>query len=68
MNLSLKLFISVLYGSFGLAYFVYGKKQHKFIALLSGLGLMVYPYFVSNKYLLISIGLALIALPFLIRE
>jgi hypothetical protein len=54
----------LLFGSIGLGYFVYGKKQGRFAALLSGAGLMVFPYFVSNAWLSILIGIALMALPF----
>jgi hypothetical protein len=54
----------LLFGAIGLGYFVYGKKQGRFAALLSGAGLMVFPYFVSNAWLGILIGIALMALPF----
>jgi hypothetical protein len=57
----------ILYGSIGMGYFVYGKKQQRVGALLSGVGLMVFPYFVSNVWLSIVIGIALMALPFFIR-
>ena len=57
----------ILYGSIGMGYFVYGKKQHRGVALLSGIALMVFPYFVSNVYLSIVIGIALMGLPFFIR-
>ncbi len=56
---------SLLFGSIGLAYFVYGKRQRKASALLSGIALCVYPYFVANVYLLVAIGAGLLALPFL---
>jgi hypothetical protein len=38
------------------------------MALLSGIGLMVFPFFVSNIWLSIVIGIALMALPFIIRN
>jgi hypothetical protein len=57
----------ILYGSIGMGYFVYGKKQQRILALLSGVGLMVFPYFVSNVWLSIVIGIALMALPFFIQ-
>jgi hypothetical protein len=57
----------VLYGSIGMGYFVYGKKQQRIIALLCGIGLMVFPYVVSNVWFSIAIGIALMALPFLLR-
>jgi hypothetical protein len=57
----------ILYGSIGMGYFVYGKKQQRVIALLAGVGLMVFPYFVSNVWLSIMIGITLMALPFFMR-
>jgi hypothetical protein len=47
---------------------VYGKKQKAMIPLLSGLGLMVIPYFISNPYILVVSGLVLAALPFVIKR
>jgi hypothetical protein len=58
---------SLLFGSIGLGFFVYGKKQKAVVPLFSGLVLMIYPYFVSNSILLVAIGTALVVLPFFIR-
>jgi hypothetical protein len=66
MNASLLLW-SLLFSSIGLGFFVYGKKQKAIVPLLSGLGLMIYPYFVSNTILLVAIGVALMALPYFVR-
>jgi len=66
MNTSLLLW-SLLFSSVGLGFFMYGKKQKAVVPLFSGLGLMVYPYFVSNTILLVSIGAALIMLPYFVR-
>ncbi len=57
----------LLYGSIGLGYFVYGKRQQRFAALLSGIGLMVFPYFVSNVWFSLLIGVSLMALPYFVR-
>lgn len=57
----------LLFSSIGLGYFIYGKRQHSPIPLLCGLGLMVYPYFVSGRLMLIVIGGALSAIPYFIR-
>jgi hypothetical protein len=50
-----------------MGYFVYGKRQGRGIALLSGIGLMVFPYFVTSWFLIVLIGLVLMALPYFIR-
>ncbi len=57
----------MVFGSIGMGYFVYGKKQARAIALLSGIGLCVFPYFVSNVYLMVLIGIAFMAFPFLLQ-
>jgi len=57
----------VVFGSIGLAYFVYGKKQQRFVPLLCGIALMVYPYFISNPVLLVAVGLVISAVPYFFR-
>jgi len=66
MNTSLLLW-SLLFSSVGLGFFMYGKKQKAVVPLFSGLGLMIYPYFISNTILLVAIGAALIVLPYFVR-
>jgi len=61
------LFWAMLLGSVGLGFFVYGKKQKAIVPLLSGLALMIFPYFVSNIYALVMIGIILMAIPYFIR-
>lgn len=61
------LFWAVLFSSIGLGYFVYGKKQKKGIPFIFCIGLMVFPYFVSNAILLVIIGCLISALPYFIR-
>lgn len=57
----------VLFGSIGMGYILYGKKQRRGIALLSGIALCAFPYFVSNAFLMIFIGIVLMALPYFVR-
>ena len=61
------LYWGLLFGSIGLAFFVYGKKQQAFVPLLCGLALMVFPYFVSNTLLLVAVGGVLVILPYFLR-
>ena len=58
-------FVSMVFGIFGMAYFSYGKKQKNFPAMGAGVGLMLYPYFVSSMLAVVVVGLALMAFPFL---
>lgn len=54
---------ALLFSSIGMGYFVYGKKQANKVALLCGIGLMVFPYFTNNDYALVMIGIGLMAVP-----
>jgi hypothetical protein len=56
-----------VFGTFGLAFFVYGKKQGAVVPLVCGLVLMIFPYFVSNTTLLAAIGVSLIVIPYFVR-
>ena len=64
----MSLLVGLIAGLFGTAYFVYGRKQNRSVAMLAGAGLCVYPYFVSNVLGLILIGILLLALPFVVRD
>jgi hypothetical protein len=60
-------FWAFMFGAVGLGYFVYGKKQERLTPLLCGIALMVYPYFVSDTFSIVLIGVVLIAVPFYVR-
>ena len=60
------LWVSVFAGAIGMGYFIYGKRQAKYVPMISGVLLCVYPYFVESLLALSVIGLLLIAAPFLI--
>ena len=53
----------MLFGAIGLGYFIYGKRQSALLPLLCGIGLMVFPYFVSGTLWMLLIGAALMAAP-----
>jgi hypothetical protein len=57
----------VIFGSIGLGFFVYGKKQKAVVPLFCGIGLMVFPYFISNVYMLVLSGVVLAVLPFVVK-
>lgn len=58
----------LLFGSIGLGYFIYGRKQSAPVPLLCGLALMIFPYFVSNIPLLVGVGVLLVAVPYFFRS
>lgn len=57
------LVLGLLFGSIGLGYFIYGRKQSNIVARYSGIALMVFPYFIDSKYAILAVGVALMALP-----
>ena len=60
------LIVSVVAGAIGMGYFIYGKRQVKYVPMISGVLLCVFPYFVENLLALAVIGFLLLAAPFLI--
>ena len=57
----------MLFGAIGGGYMLYGHKQKQLVALVCGLLLMVFPYFVDNAWGLVLIGAALMFIPFKFR-
>jgi hypothetical protein len=62
------LFASIFFGAIGLGAFIYGKKMMHWKAMSLGVALMVYPYFISQTWLLFTIGCVLCAGLFLFRD
>jgi hypothetical protein len=58
---------SVLFGSIGIGYFTYGKKQRHKVASIAGIGLMLFPYFFTSTLLIVIVGVALMSLPYFIK-
>lgn len=58
---------ALLFGAVGIGYFTYGRRQDHKSALLAGIALMIYPYFVSGTVAMVAVGAALLALPFLLK-
>jgi hypothetical protein len=57
----------LLFGSIGIGFLIYGRKQGAVVPLICGLSLMIFPYFVSDTILLITVGIMLIAIPYFVR-
>jgi hypothetical protein len=57
----------LIFGSIGLGYIIYGRRQKNIVLFLAGLALLAFPYFVSGTFALIAIGLILIFVPFIIK-
>lgn len=61
------LLLGLLFGSVGLGFFIYGRKQRAVVPLICGFVLMVVPYFISNALVLFCIGAVLVAIPYFVR-
>ena len=62
------LFGQVLFGAIGLAAFIYGRKRPSFKAMLLGVAIMTYSYFVPETWMLYTIGVVLTACLFVFRD
>lgn len=57
----------VLFGSIGVGFFIYGRKQKAVVPLCAGVALCVFPYFIGNVYVLVLVGVVLMAIPYFVR-
>lgn len=62
------LFAAILFSTIGFLAFRYGKKEMLWQPMAIGIVLMVYPYFVSQTWLLYVIGCALSAGLYIFRD
>ncbi len=61
------LIFGCLFSCVGLGFFTYGKKQRSVVPLGCGIGLMIFPYFISDIKLVLLIGIALMLIPYFVR-
>jgi hypothetical protein len=60
------LVVGVISGAFGIAYFVYGKRQSKVVPIIAGVLLCIYPYMTEDLFALCAIGALLLAAPLVV--
>lgn len=56
----------IFFGIIGSGYFMYGRKAQNPVALLAGVALCVFPYFVDGLWWTLLIGTMLAAAPFVV--
>lgn len=61
------LLLAMAFSAVGLGYFIYGRRQRAPVPLVCGIGLMVFPYFVSSAWITVLVGGALMAVPYFVR-
>lgn len=64
MDSTTNIILITIFSAIGMGYIAYGKKQQQTVALICGITLCVYPYFVSGTIPVIAVGIALMLLPF----
>ena len=57
----------MLFGAIGFGFFLYGKKQKAVVPIITGIALSVVPYFIADVYVLVGVGVILIAIPYFVR-
>ena len=57
----------LLFGSVGFGFFLYGKKQKAVVPIITGIALCVVPYFIADVYVLVGVGVILVAIPYFVR-
>ena len=63
----LNLFLGLIFGSIGVGYFIYGKKQQRAVPLIIGVALSLYMFFVSDPLWVGIIGVVLSVIPYFVR-
>jgi len=58
---------SMVFGSIGLGFFLYGKKQRKIVPFVTGITLFIFPYFVPDLLVMLIAGAVICAVPYFIR-
>jgi hypothetical protein len=57
-------FLGLLFGSIGMVYMIYGKRQSSVMHIVVGAILIIYPYLFSNTLLVFIAGVILTAIPY----
>ena len=57
----------MLFGAIGFGFFLYGKKKRAVVPLIVGIALCVVPYFIADVYVLVGVGVILVAIPYFVR-
>lgn len=57
----------IIFGSIGLGFFTYGRKQKAPLPLVVGMIFFIIPYLITNPYWLVPTGIVLAILPFVFR-
>lgn len=59
---------ALLFGSIGVGYFIYGKRQDQPVVRYTGIALILFPYFVTEVLAVVLVGIFLLLLPYVIKH
>jgi hypothetical protein len=60
------LFASLIWGSIGFGYFIYGRKQASWVPLTGGILMMIASYFIGSALLMSLVGLGIMVLVYVL--
>ena len=63
----MSLIVGLIFGSIGVGYCIYGRKQRHLVAFLAGLFLIGLPYVIDNNLALILVSLVIMTAPKFIK-
>jgi hypothetical protein len=63
-----ELFSGLVFGSIGVGYVIYGRRQRVLTPFVAGLGLIAFPYLVSGTFATLAVGTVLILLPVIVHR
>ena len=61
-------FLGILFGAIGSGYLLYAKRVYSATYALTGVALMIFPYFIDGALLTLVIGAAICAAPFILAR
>ena len=62
------LFASLIWGSIGVGYFIYGKKQQSWVAMAGGISMVVVSYFIWSALLMSLVCLGIMVAVYLLSK
>jgi len=68
MSIFINIMMMILTGLVGFSYLMYGRKEVDVFFMVDGVILMFYPYVIGNVILVVVVGFALIAAPFVAKR
>ena len=59
----MSLFLGLVFGAVGGVYLFYGRREHDALYAVVGVALILFPYFISDLFLMCAVGVALAVIP-----